>query len=260
MVKVTEDGKGEVRFTQQQIEKVEEAAKARGYDAYLLLRLWGRRGLRVSETLRIVKGDVRDKGVWVWQKGGERVLKILPPEVYEELSKYCAKMKDTQPLFTITRMTAYNWSKSIAKDAGLDNWERVHPHRWRHFFRDIPSTPNGKRSLESQESDGSQGSSSISNLRGQLDPRGRIRGAVKVKRFWLLGPVALGVFTHAYLTVTGSFSSLSIVDYQTSQIAGYLEVLVTIVLTPIFLWKLAVWNHDRPFTPAHVWDDQNILD
>ena len=138
------EGIGELKFTEAQIVKMETVAKARGMDQYLLLRLWGRRGLRVSESLGLRRKDVRDKGVWIAQKGGEIVLKILPPEIYEELGKYASHLKADEQLFPIGRRTALNWARQIAHESGIENWERAHPHRWRHFFGTFQARRTGR--------------------------------------------------------------------------------------------------------------------
>ena len=138
------EGIGELRFTEAEINRMESIARSRGEADYLLLRLWGRRGLRVSESLGLHKRDLRDKGVWITQKGGDIVLKILPPQLYEEMGKYSAKMKPDDLLFSINRRTALNWSQQIAKEADIENWERAHPHRWRHFFGTFQARRTGR--------------------------------------------------------------------------------------------------------------------
>jgi hypothetical protein len=258
------EGVGEVKFTGAEIDKMEAVARGRDEESYLLLRLWGRRGLRVTETLKITKSDVRDKGVWISQKGGERVLKILPPEVYGELSSYASKLKVPR-VFPISRMTAYNLSQSIAKEAGIDRWERVHPHRWRHFFRNLPGSKDRQRPLEGKKPHGPQGSPGNSDIRGQSKPRRRTGGIVKVdiptnKRFWVPGVVATVLFGQSFAILSQPpFASLWFLSYEQAIILGVLEMFAVLVLTVIFLWKTVVWWHERPRELKHVFDDPNIL-
>lgn len=53
---------------------------------------------------------------------------------------------------------------------------------------------------------------------------------------------------------------LAIVPYDLAVGIGVLEALLVPLLAGLFLWKTAVWRHDREKSPKHVFDDPNILD
>jgi hypothetical protein len=78
-------------------------------------------------------------------------------------------------------------------------------------------------------------------------------------RFWLIGMVSLVLFTHAYTTLTGAWSTLSLVDSQTAFLIGVLESFLLPFIGGLFMVKLAVWIHDKP-TEANWYSDPGILD
>ena len=164
------DGVGEVRLTDSQVSKMIELSKERP-SVYFLFRLMGLRGFRVSAItgdrakdisyqamekfqnpdgslgLRfkmqkkhypaepgLLKEDVTREGVWVHWKGQGSQFKYLSPELARDLFEYSSGLKKGERIVPFTRQRAYQLTLEYAKLAGVDHWQRVHPHRFRHFF------------------------------------------------------------------------------------------------------------------------------
>lgn len=113
----------------------------RDYLILLLLRF----ELRVGETVgyRGLPGvwvpDVRENGIWVRGKGYEAGivrdrLQPMPPEVIQVLRDYIAENKLTGKVFQISAQWTEKLVKEYARRAGVEDWEKVGPHRLRAFF------------------------------------------------------------------------------------------------------------------------------
>jgi len=118
---------------------------------YLLLLLM-RYGLRCGEIVgwRGLPGirieDIRDDGVWVKGKGYAKGivqdrLVVIPREVIRGLRRYVTQTlvahfqeHHEDKLFPISAVRAEQIVKRYAKNAGIDDWARVGPHRLRAFF------------------------------------------------------------------------------------------------------------------------------
>ena len=120
---------------------------------YLMMLLM-RYGLRCGEivgtdTLRktpgwhglpgIRKEDLRQKGVWVKGKGYEAgivqdTLYPLTDEVMAQVRVYAEPLEPGEKLFDISEVHAERLVKRYAQLAGVEDWERVGPHRLRAFF------------------------------------------------------------------------------------------------------------------------------
>lgn len=137
-------GQSEVSFSEHDIERMEKIARAVDIRDYFLLALMGRRGLRVSETLLVTPETLQNGGVNIRVKGGEVTLKMLPPSLYAELLTYSKGFNPKQQLIPIQRRQAYNLCQDYAQRAGIRNWERAHPHRWRHFFGTFYAKKTGR--------------------------------------------------------------------------------------------------------------------
>ena len=81
----------------------------------------------------------------------------------------------------------------------------------------------------------------------------------RFRRFWLLGLVSLGLFTHAYTTLTGTWMSLIIVDSQSAFLIGLVESFMLPFIAGLFLTKLIVWHHDKP-RESNWYTDPGLLD
>jgi hypothetical protein len=76
----------------------------------------------------------------------------------------------------------------------------------------------------------------------------------------VLGFLAPVLVYHSYGILSGVYLDLAIVPYDLAVGIGVLEALLVPLLAGLFLWKTAVWRHDREKSPKHVFDDPNILD
>jgi integrase/recombinase XerD len=125
-------------------------ARARRQRDYLLLALM-RYGLRCGEIVGwrglpgIRRPDIRTEGIWVKGKGYARGivqdrLVPLPKEMIRELRLYTLedpkrrKASDDDRVFPLSEVRAEQIVKHYAKKAGVDDWERVGPHRLRAYF------------------------------------------------------------------------------------------------------------------------------
>ena len=138
------DGLAELSFTSEQIEKMEALALKENQRDYFLLALMGRRGLRVSEVLQVTPEKIQQGGVLVKVKGGSIVLRMLAPPLYKALSEYAHGLPKFDQLIPVGRRQAYNLCLKYAKEAGVQNWQRAHPHRWRHYFGTYQARRTGR--------------------------------------------------------------------------------------------------------------------
>ncbi len=133
-MRVSADGLGEISFSEQQVEAMEWFAKQVSMRDYFFLALLGRRGLRISESLQVTRERLQNNGVLVRVKGGRTVLKVLPSYLYKELVDYSEPLPKIEQIVPIGRRQGYNICLKYAKMAGVENWKRAHPHRWRAYF------------------------------------------------------------------------------------------------------------------------------
>lgn len=108
-----------------------------------------RYGLRCGEIVGwrglpgIRVGDVRSDGVWVKGKGYARGivqdrLVPLPKQLIKHLQQYSRQAADgvnsDRKIFSISEVWAEEIVKRYAKQAGIDDWMGVGPHRLRAYF------------------------------------------------------------------------------------------------------------------------------
>jgi integrase/recombinase XerD len=142
--------KRKIWLTTAQVNQMLSLAQARKQRDYLLLALM-RYGLRCGEIVgwRGLPGirlpDVRTGGIWIKGKGYARGivqdrLVPLPKEIIRELRIYALgdstqrTGSDDARVFPLSEVRAEQIVKRYAKEAGIDDWERVGPHRLRAYF------------------------------------------------------------------------------------------------------------------------------
>ncbi len=143
--------KRKVWLTSSQVNGMLELAKSRNERDYLLLLLM-RYGLRCGEIVgwRGLPGirlqDIREDGIWIKGKGYVRGivqdrLVPMPKSVVQRTRRYATRMLierfregEEDKVFPISEVRAEQIVKRYAKEAGLDDWERIGPHRLRAFF------------------------------------------------------------------------------------------------------------------------------
>ena len=143
--------KRKVWLTGAQVVAMLESARKTNQRDFLLLQLM-RYGLRCGEIVGwrglpgIRVGDIRDQGIWVKGKGYSRGivqdrLVPLPRDMIRELKAYASEStgnlsggNDLDKIFPISEVWAERIVKRYARDSGVDDWERVGPHRLRAFF------------------------------------------------------------------------------------------------------------------------------
>lgn len=130
-------------------------AKARSERDHLLLLLM-RYGLRCGEITgwRSLPGirfeDIRSNGIWIKGKGFRRGfanpgdhydpnqrLVPMPAHVMEMLRGFVqsfSNAKSDEKVFPISEVWAEKLVKRYARQAGIEDWQRVGPHRLRAFF------------------------------------------------------------------------------------------------------------------------------
>ncbi len=162
-MKISRDGRGEVRLTDLQVARMEEEARKRSERDFLLIHLLARRGWRIGAIVGIRKKlyysrwadasktrkervdyvvelpgikpeDVFDDCVRVRLKGGYTRLDYLPTGTARALKDYAARVPDGQRVFPITERTANYTLVKYARLAGVPDPERIHSHRFRHYF------------------------------------------------------------------------------------------------------------------------------
>ena len=94
----------------------------------------------------IRSADIRDEGIWVKGKGyaGGIVqdrLVPLPKGIVQQLRRYASRDDNADnhgsnelKIFPISEVRAEKIVKAYAKKAGIEDWEKVGPHRLRAFF------------------------------------------------------------------------------------------------------------------------------
>jgi integrase len=111
---------------------------------YILLLLM-RYGLRCGEIVGwrglpgVKREDLREKGIWVKGKGYARGivqdrLVPMPAEVMIRIKSFASASPSEDKLFAISEVWAERIVKSYARLAGIEDWQRVGPHRLRAFF------------------------------------------------------------------------------------------------------------------------------
>jgi integrase len=138
--------KRKVWLTAEQVQKMLELAKARSFRDHLLLLLM-RYGVRCGEIVgwRGLPGirvqDIRDNGIWIKGKGYaagivQDRLVPMPPYVIELLNSFIGlgRRRPEDKVFPLSEYWAEHIVKGYAKSAGMEDWERVGPHRLRAFF------------------------------------------------------------------------------------------------------------------------------
>jgi integrase len=134
-------------LNENEVERFLQAVRLKSNQHYLMFLLC-RWGLRIGEVVGwrglrgIRKEDLRQKGVWIKGKGYaagivQDVLYPLPDQVLAVLRPYADSFKRAdEKLFPISEPWAETLCKRYAKDIGLEDWNRVSPHRLRAFFND----------------------------------------------------------------------------------------------------------------------------
>ena len=140
--------KREINLGPEQVKAILLAARAFSLPAYLSISLMAKAGLRVGEVAGLhqvwkpprnyyLKGlqveDLRDEGIWVDGKKGNRSLQPLPKQLIQELRDYIGK-RDKGPIFQYHHRTLERWCLRAAELAKIEDWKLVHSHRFRHFF------------------------------------------------------------------------------------------------------------------------------
>lgn len=100
-------------------------------------------GLRISEVLKLTAKDLRHDGndyslVITRSKRRKPAPEIfpIPYELGESLDTYITadKLRPTTRLFPDHENTYRYQLRQCAKRAGLENWQKIHPHLFRHGF------------------------------------------------------------------------------------------------------------------------------
>lgn len=138
--------KRKIWLTSAQVNSMIAHAKRENVRDFLLLQLM-RYGLRCGEIVGwrglpgIKSGDIRDHGIWVKGKGYARGivqdrLVPIPKEMIRQLRSYASRkmIRSDERVFPISEVWAEQIVKRCAKGAGIDDWDRVGPHRLRAFF------------------------------------------------------------------------------------------------------------------------------
>jgi len=101
-------------------------------------------GLRISEVLRLrttdLKGDGREYNLVITRskkRNAQPEVLPIPTELGEDMARYIrtAKLKAGEKLFPRHENTYRYELRQAAKRAGLENWQRIHPHLFRCGFR-----------------------------------------------------------------------------------------------------------------------------
>jgi integrase len=168
----TKGGKVEIDLSDDQVMRMLLAAEKTSFRDFLFLCLIGAgtegkagRGLRIGEVVGVKKttkyeawkdptdhslgkewrlsqtdlpgiyvGDLRDGSVWLKRKGGAVVQIQIPLWLYEKIALYSRGFNPNQKLFDFEERQGYDLVQLYARMAGIADWDKVHPHRLRHFF------------------------------------------------------------------------------------------------------------------------------
>ena len=143
--------KRKIWLTSSQVNTMLDLARQKSERDYLLLLLM-RYGLRCGEIVgwRGLPGirieDIREDGIWVKGKGFARGivqdrLVVLPRDIMDRIRRYATltlvghlEEKHEDKVFPISAVRAEQIVKRYAREARIDDWERVGPHRLRAFF------------------------------------------------------------------------------------------------------------------------------
>lgn len=179
-VRISKEGLGEIRLRDNDVAKI-EALSQNNPEHYFFFELMFRRGFRVSaitgdrarlvryakqvkvkrpdgitqlveETITktyaasrgIRKEDVTPEGVSVVWKGGERNFRYLPKDLAKDLYAYASTLRRNQKVVGFTRQRGYQLCQEYAMRAGISDWKRVHPHRFRHYFGTFHARRTGR--------------------------------------------------------------------------------------------------------------------
>ena len=179
-MRVSKEGIGEIRLRDEDISIIETMSK-KNPEHYFLFELMMRRGFRISAitgdrarsvkytklvkakredgTIQLVqeqiikkypavpgirREDVTPEGVSVIWKGGEKTFKYLPHELAHQLFAYASGLKKGAKVVSFTRQRGYQICQEYAKRAGIRDWKRVHPHRFRHYFGTFHARRTGR--------------------------------------------------------------------------------------------------------------------
>ena len=151
VLQLSREKKRKVWLTSGQVARMLELSRAKSERDHLLISLM-RYGLRCGEIVgwRGLPGiriaDIRDEGIWVKGKGYARGivqdrLVPLPKGIVRQLRRYASlddntdnQGSDELRIFPISEVRAEKIVKAYAKKAGIEDWEKVGPHRLRAFF------------------------------------------------------------------------------------------------------------------------------
>jgi integrase len=115
-----------------------ELAKAKNVRDFYLMKIL-RYSLRIGEVVGdnrlhgIRTMDLRQDGIWIRGKGGTEKFVHFPLPFCGELSRVAPRTMDER-LFPISERRAEYLVKDYAKQAGVEDWEYISPHRLRAFF------------------------------------------------------------------------------------------------------------------------------
>lgn len=88
----------------------------------------------VTDLPGIYVSDLREQAIWVKRKGG-RIRRVkLTLKFWTRLKKYAQTLSPEAKLFGFRERTGYDHVRNYARKAGVEDWEKVHPHRLRHYF------------------------------------------------------------------------------------------------------------------------------
>ena len=117
---------------------------ARKSSIRLLIKLLWFTGLRISEALNLLAKDCRQNGndfsLSVTREKRQKDKKPewlpVPRELGYDIKDYINQLdlRPSDKLFNIHRSSAWRQVRLYARKAGLENWQDIHPHSFRHGF------------------------------------------------------------------------------------------------------------------------------
>lgn len=139
---IMKDPKGFIKVDQ--LERLLKVALNDNIRDYIILLVLYKSGRRVSELLKLKRGDIdfeNKRVLWFILKRREPIRRWfeVDDEVIVALKKYCEFYKiddEEEQLFTITRQRVFQIMRKYCKEIGLD-WigeKKPHPHHLRHSF------------------------------------------------------------------------------------------------------------------------------